>query len=141
MLNEAETALLTISQMQRETLTTTLGAFNEARRTMVTREDATWRLANRFEANPHLAYEAVIGTDKWFDDFSDEEVENLECLADDMAVAAIRNCEGGDRIRELVAAGMAFGWYIAARKEARSAAEDAPMPRGHWSGVSQGERI
>ena len=133
----SEDAILIISQIQRETLDLTTAQFNEARRRMIARERDTLRLANRYEANPHLAYEAVTGTDKWFDDFTDEEVENLECLADDMAVAAIANCEGGERIRELVAAGMAFGWYLAARKEARAAAEDSPLPSGHWSGVSQ----
>jgi hypothetical protein len=87
------------------------------------------------EANPALAYEVVTGSPKRFDDTTDEEVENLHYLAHDMAVEAIRNGEGGQRIRELVAAGMAFAWILASRHEARMAAEDngcsAPDPHTH----------
>ena len=127
-----EDALLAVSQMQRDGLANVTTKFHEARCKMIARENPTWRLANTYEANPALAYEVVTGSPKWFDDTSDEEVETLSGNAEDMAVEAIRNGEGGQRIRELVAAGMAFAWILASRHEARMAAEDtgcsAPAP-------------
>lgn len=105
-------------------LDTSLAAVNAARVKLVQRESTTWRLANTYEANPALAYEVVTGTSKWFDDTSDEEVENLHYNAEDMAEEAIRNGEGGQRIRELVAAAMAFAWILQTRHERRVAAED-----------------
>jgi hypothetical protein len=99
-------------------------AFGKAWSDRISRDPVTHRLALRMQINPNLAYEAVTGSPNWVDDFSDEEIETLECAAADMAEEAVRNCEGTERIRELLAAEMAFGWYLEERKSARSAAED-----------------
>ena len=135
----AETALLAVSQMQREALDP---------------KPLIEALTARMMSDPKLAMEAVAGKCEWDSSYSSSHLDELSILASDMAFDLEQARTSPDlapvesrapsrlhRIATLKAASDALCMIASDREQeerlARWAAEDTPMPRGHWSGVSQ----